>query len=59
MRPGIEPRSPGPFIGEHHDFLYNTRVSQKFCNVLTHANLQCIHHVIKEVQVMKDTSYGW
>ena len=35
------------------------RVSQKFSNILVHASLQCIHHMIETVQAMKGTHGDW
>ena len=33
-----------------------TRVSQKFCNILVRASLQCVYHMIEAVQVaVEDT----
>ena len=37
----------------------NTKVSQKFCNILVYASLQCIYHVTKAVLAVEGTLCVW
>ena len=37
----------------------NTRVRQKFYNILVHTSLYDIYYIIKVVQAMESTQCGW
>ena len=42
-----------------HSKFHITRVKRKLGNILVNANLQCIYHVTKAVQVIGGTCYSW
>ena len=48
------------YISQYIDSLVpSIRVSQKFWNILLHANVQWIHHVTKALQAMDSSHQGW